>query len=99
MTVLPQYLLFLLAALFALPAQAQIWVTSTASSGTGTLRAAILGLNPSTSALQEIRFALPTTSGNPVAEIVLDAPLPVINGVNVLTVSYTHLTLPTILLV
>ncbi len=84
MTVLPQHLLFVLAALFSLPAQAQIWVTSTASSGTGTLRAAIQGLNPATSALQEIRFALPTTPGNPVAEILLDAPLPAISGVNVL---------------
>lgn len=84
MTLLPQRLLFVLSTLLALPAQAQIWVTSTASSGTGTLRAALLGLNPATSALQEIRFALPTTPGNPVAEIVLDAPLPVINGVNVL---------------
>ncbi|WP_257385521.1 choice-of-anchor Q domain-containing protein [Tahibacter caeni] len=84
MTVLSQRLLFVLAALLALPAQAQIWVTSAASSGSGSLRAAIQGLNPSTSALQEIRFAIPTVPGNPVAEIVLDEPLPPISGVSVL---------------
>lgn len=76
------FVLLLLLAVFAAPLRAQnpIWVTSAASSGSGTLRAAILSLNPSTSALQEIRFAIPATP----AEVVLTEPLPPINGTNVL---------------
>ena len=78
--------LFACFVVFAPPLRAQsvIWVTSAASSGSGSLRAAILSLNPSTSALQEIRFAIPTTPGNPVAEIVLTEPLPPISGTAVL---------------
>ncbi|HSX58950.1 MAG TPA: choice-of-anchor Q domain-containing protein [Tahibacter sp.] len=78
--------ILLLSAASAAPLHAQnpIWVTSGASSGSGTLRAAILSLNPSTSALQEIRFAIPTTPSNPIAEVVLAEPLPPINGTNVL---------------
>jgi len=79
-------LLLALAALFApaLQAQSTLWVTSSASSGTGSLRAAIESLSPSTAALQEIRFAIPTTPGNPASEIILTEPLPVITGANVL---------------
>ncbi len=86
MTTMKHAWILLLSAASAAPLHAQnpIWVTSGASSGSGTLRAAILGLNPSTSALQEIRFAIPTTPSNPIAEVVLTEPLPPINGTNVL---------------
>lgn len=86
MNCLTRCLLFTLVALTASPLRAQsvTWVTSAASSGSGTLRAALLNLSPSTSALQEIRFAIPTAPGNPVTEIVLTEPLPPVNATTVL---------------